>query len=231
VKALHAELSGAPAPRVTIVRPSRRAEEVTYRGSRQSGTPVDWRYKRAGFAPTVLDAPSQDALEEELREHPPAVLHLTVGLVDHHGAPAIDLLEGVRGRAGAAIAGRLTATAFERLIPRDVPSPLVVIDVPAPPAAHEVATQLLLRNWFAAELIAVGNCRALVATGLAQYAPQAELYDELIGGLRRGCEVGELVRRIQALGRERARIETMAFAATALFARRPSIRFPHPQAT
>lgn len=230
VQALQARLVGPIAPRVTIVRPSRHAEEVAYRGSRQSGAPVDWLYERAGFAPAVLDAPTQDVLEVELRRHPTAVLHLTVGLVDHHGVPAIDLLESARPKARASITGRLTATAFERLIPRDAPSPLVIIDVPAPPAPHEIATQLLLRNWFAAELMAVGNVRALVATGLAQYGLQVELYEELIGGLRRGCEVGELVRRLQALGRSGEALEAMTFGATALFARRPSIRFPHPAA-
>jgi hypothetical protein len=76
--------------------------------------------------------------------------------------------------------------------------------------------------------MAVGNVRALIATGLAQYALQTQLYEELIGGLRRGSEVGELVARLQRLGHGGDPVEAVPFAATALFARRPSIRFPHP---
>ncbi len=155
------------------------------------------------------------------------MLHLTVGLVAHHGAPAIDLLESGRDRTRT-VAGRLTAPALERLLPRDAPSPLVILDVTAPPAAHEVATQLLLRNWFAAELVAAGNVRALLATGLAQYGLQVQLYDQLIGALRRGCQVGEIIRCLRALGKGGGDVEAVTFGASALFARRPSLRFPYP---
>ena len=228
VQRIQARLTGASAPRVTIVRPSRYAEEHSFRGARQGGTPVDWLYERAGFAPVVLDAPTHDVLEDELRRNPPAILHLTVGLVDHHGVPAIDLLGSTRIRGRPSATGRLTPAALDRVIPQYLPSPLLILDVTAPLAVQEMATQLLLRNWFAAELMALGNVRALLATGLGNYGLRVALYEEIIGSLQTGEEVGEVAHRLQSLGGGEDPSARMALSATALFARRPSVRFPHP---
>jgi hypothetical protein len=202
-----------------VVRPSHRAEQRSYRGSRHSGVPVDWLYERAGFDTVVLESPSASRLAATLSEHPAAVLHLNVGLVDHHGVPALDLLGG--------IVGRVTGTAFDALLPRHVPAPLVVVDAPAPPSRGEALTQLRLRNGFAAELTAVGTARAVLATGLARYGRQQRLYDALVGALARGEDVHTVASAVRA-GAGDGVEDALAFTACALFARTPHERFPAP---
>jgi hypothetical protein len=228
VRRLHATVCGQDRPVVAIVRPSRVAEERAFRGSRQSGVPIDWVYERAGFHPIVLDSPTGAELMSLLRDFPAAILHLNVGLVDHHGTPAIDLLgsPGVRGRAAA---GRLTGPAMDHLIPRDLPAPLVVLDVTAPKSRRETAAQLLLRNAFAAELAAVGTVRAVLATGLARYGRQQRLYRALAGALRDGLDVYDVAAAVRALATDPQLDDALAFTATALFSRAPSVRFPAPR--
>lgn len=231
VQRLHAAVAGGAAPRVTIVRRSWLAEERTFRGARQSGVLVDWLYRRAGFRPLVLDSPTSDELMAALQRWPPAILHLNVGLVATHGSPAVDVLALPTPKGRPLTRGRLTATALDRLIPRNLPAPLVLLDVPAPKGRREAVRQLLLRNVFAAELSAVGTAPAILATGLAADERQRALYATVIGALRVGRDVGDVRAAIAALadvGSEPALADRLAFTAAALFARRPSIRFPAP---
>ena len=178
----------------------------------RAGTPVDRTYARAGFRTVVLDAPGE--LKSLPHEFPAAVIHLDAGFAVHHGVPALDL----RGR------GRLTATALDRLIPRDVPAPLVVLDPPAPRTAHETAVELLLRNSFAAELAAVSGVRAVLAAGLVHGGRRERQRVALAGALREGRDVHDVARAL----REPALDDTLGFVAAALFARTPSVRFPAP---
>ena len=228
---LHAAVAGAKAPRVAIVHPSRLAEQRAFRGSRQSGVPLDWRYARAGYSPIVLESPTSDDLMLILHRQPVAILHLNVGLVEHHGNPAIDVIAAPPIRGRPALTGRITATALDRLVPRSMPSPLIVVDATAPKSRREMASQLLLRNAFAAELAAIGNVRALLATGLAQYSRQERLYDALIDALRDGGDVYDVAQSIRSLADSSSDMtfeDVAAYTATALFARSPSVRFPTP---
>jgi hypothetical protein len=131
VQRLHQAVTGGDAPRVAIVGDAREAEAA---------------YARAGFRPLVThgepvrhDDGARD-LAQLLREQPVAVLHIRASLIDHHGTPALDLPT------------RLTGIAIDGKLPRDLPAPLVVLDVPAPE-----------RNAFATQLAAVGTVRAILA--------------------------------------------------------------------
>ena len=231
VRRLQAKLAGPERPRVAIVRPTRRAEELAFRGSRQGGAPIEWRYELAGFECVVLDAPSPEELEWTLERTPVAILHLNVGLVDHHGTAAIDLSASPAPKPRRALAGRLSGIAFHRLIPRDLPTPLVVLDVPGPQAAHETVTQMLLRNAFAAELASLGVVRTILATGLARYAEQRRLYDTLVDALAEGVDVYEVVSRIRRIADAGGRAaHSLPFSSAALFTRRPTLRYPAPEA-
>jgi peptidoglycan hydrolase-like protein with peptidoglycan-binding domain len=229
VQKAHASVTGGKTPRVAIVRPTLRTEDLTFRGARQGGVPLELFYERAGFRPNVLDGPTPDELEAELRRRPAAIVHLTIGMVDHHGTAAVDLLAAPPTRGRPSYGARLTATMLGSLIPRELPSPLVIVDVPAPPGGHEAVKQLLLRNAFSAEAMAVGTIRALLATGLARYGRQQRLYEVLVGKLKEGGEVGELARAVQRLATGHDSLDgLLAFSATALFARTPDVRFPAP---
>jgi cellulose synthase operon protein C len=224
VQRLHAAVTGERAPWVAIVRPSRRAEELTRRGSRQSGVPVDWVYQLHGFRTLVLDAASADSLKAALARRPVAIVHLNVGLVDHHGTAAVDLLPPPAAVGRPPVAGRLTGTAFEALLPDDLLQPLVVLDVPGPKTRREKVIQLLLRNAFVSDLAAVGSIPAVLGTGLSLHDGQQALYDALIGALSDGLPVQEVAERVRSVSRD----DALTFPATALMARRPGIRFPAP---
>jgi peptidoglycan hydrolase-like protein with peptidoglycan-binding domain len=175
VQHLHGAVTGGDAPRVAIVGDARGAEAA---------------YAAAGFHPLTPPRGDGGDLATLLREHPVAVLHIRAPVTDHHGTPAVDLPT------------RLTGIALDRLIPRDLPTPLVVLDVPAP--------QLLLRNAFAAELSAVGTVRAILATSRMA---------TLAAALREDSDIYDVTRAIRAHDEPQA----------ALFARTPSVRFPMPR--
>ena len=109
-------------------------------------------------------------------------------MIDHHGTPALDLPT------------RLTPIALDRCIARDLPAPLVVLDVPD--------TQRALRNVFATHLAAAGTVRAILATSGAAALPDA---------LANQGDIYDVTRALRADDPH-----------TALFARTPSLRFPKP---
>ena len=216
--------TGDHAPRVVVVRPSRRLEHTAYRGARQSGVPVDWHYELAGFKVLVLESPTGEELQRTLERQPAAILHLNLGLVDHHGTPAIDLAPyaGLKGRSAAG--GRLTGTALDSLLPSRGLSPLVILDATAPQSRRELVTQLLLRNAFAGELVSCANVRAALAVGLRHYKFQKELTETLVTVLARGGTMRDLLRETHAVGEGK----DGPFLPPALFARHPDLRFPAP---
>jgi hypothetical protein len=130
----------------------------------------------------------RDGLASLLHDQPVAVLHIRAQLKDHHGTPALDL------------PAPLTAIALDRAIPRDLPAPLVVLDVRA--------SQLPLRNVFATYLSAAGTVRAILATNHGEAVATA---------LLRGSDIYDVTRAVRACDPQ-----------AALFTRTPSIRFPTP---
>jgi hypothetical protein len=122
-------------------------------------TAADDRGGPAGRGDGAADGggPAALGLAALLRAHPVAVIHIRAALKDHHGTPALDL------------ATPLTALALDRAIPRDLPAPLVVLDVPTPRRAA-----------FATQLAAAGTVRAvLTADHAAARALQhgGDIYD------------------------------------------------------
>ena len=148
---------------------------------------IEAAYTRAGFQPLVV----RDGLASLLHDQPVAVLHIHAHLTDHHGTPALGLPTP------------LTAIALDRKLPRDLPAPLVVLDVPK--------AELALRNVFATRLSAAGTVRAILATSHGEAVATA---------LQCGSDIYDATRAIRARDPE-----------AALFARTPSLRFPRPPTT
>ena len=98
-------------------------------------------------------------------EPPPVIVHIVGGLVatagHDRGRPA-----GRRQWLGPPDeAGFLTTAELDqalRAVPQNWPTPIIVLDVPAPTGHRETGDQLLLRNGFAADLFAMGATRAVV---------------------------------------------------------------------
>jgi|GEM_PF-6098287 len=86
---------------------------------------------------------------------------------------------------------------LKRYVRRDLPV-LVVLDVVGRSGNTELATQLFLRNAFAAELFSLGGVAAVLGTGLGGVQEQRYLSAELVNALNEGASVGELACRLRA---------------------------------
>ena len=226
VQRLHkARLQGAR-PGVIVVRPG--PDE-----GRRPSLAVERRYAHVGFDVSTVDQAQISALKQLLRaEPPPVIVHIVGGLVARVGVTAIDLQDDARGWGAPAAACTLTAADLDhafRVVPRDWPTPVVVLDVPAPTGQREVADQMLLRNCFAADLFAMGGSRAVVATGLADRKTADLVQDVLLEGLADGEAIGHVVQRMrqQAPSSGFDKFESAApYAGTALWSNDPSLRLP-----
>jgi hypothetical protein len=222
-------LAGGGRPRVAVLRPTRAVERATRRGSRRQGMPIELMYGSLGFDPVVLEDLPAEGLAAVLAERPVAIVHVTAGLVDALGTPSLDLRGDASGAFKPVGHGPLLSSAFDGLLPQDLPTPLVILDVPAPSSSRETTAQLLLRNAFASQLSELGRLRAVIGIGLGSPDDQARAYEALLPALAAGRTLAEAtlaVRRLAA-GEEDAGRQ-FAFGAAALWARTPGLRVAVP---
>jgi tetratricopeptide (TPR) repeat protein len=226
VQRLHKALLKGARPGVVIVQPA------PSDGPRL-GFAVERRYDQAGFNTCTVDQMHIPVLEVLLRaDPPPVIVHVVGGLVATSGLTAVDLQAGPGGWGSPDETGLLTSADLDRalrIVSRDWPAPVIVLDVPAPTGHREIADQLLLRNCFAGDLFALGASRAVVATGLAGRKAADLVQDVLLEGLARGDAIGDVVQRVrrQAPASGFSRFDfSAAFAATALWSNDPSMRLP-----
>jgi hypothetical protein len=208
-------------PSVTLVRAGLALEESSYRGSSQSGFHLERIYAGAGFPVRELDGNEIGRLPE----HPVSIVHVAAGVVEARGG-GIEVDFGAdsgghytktsRGFSG----DRVSSTMLDQMLRKLGTRPTVVLDVPAPRSPSETVKQLFLRNALAGELLALGNVRAVVGTGLAPFQLQDRLYSTLMPGLVTGVPLGEVVTSLRrGLAAHRlTEEETIAFGAVALFA-------------
>jgi hypothetical protein len=88
---------------------------------------------------------------------------------------------------------------------------------------------LLLRNWFAGDLFALGGTRAVIGTGLAGRKASDLVRDVLIERLAHGDAIGDVVQAMRQQGPSAdfgGFGSGVAFAAIALWGNDPGIRLP-----
>jgi hypothetical protein len=92
----------------------------------------------------------------------------------------------------------LTAPELDLLIQRltDRVPPLVILDIQALPSLIEARQQLLLRNRFAHQLLALGSVTTIIASGLARRHAPAQR-ETLTGHLANGQSAADICRAIQ----------------------------------
>ncbi|MFN2165215.1 MAG: hypothetical protein ACK2U9_03020, partial [Anaerolineae bacterium] len=180
----------------------------------------------------------------------PAVIHLVSNLVEN--GPQAELVFGSRGgNVGgdrfsksyymSNVVDTLSVSQLGGILSAQEPSPLIVLDVPAPPAGSERLRQLFLRNAFAAEWSAYAHAlpAAVLATGLGDSRQQERLIESLANLLREERSIGEIAVELrgqvaaQDLGSRglrsgglRGLTDLLPFAGTALFTDRPERVFP-----
>jgi hypothetical protein len=106
--------------------------------------------------------------------------------------------------------------------------PLVVLDVQAPPSPVDAARQLLMRNQFAYQLMALGNVDTVIATGFETGRHTAQ-WRCLTQGIAAGGNAVTICNQIQSLAAPAARTRVLsgderliAYQGTALFCGLPA---------
>jgi hypothetical protein len=226
VQHLHEALLQGARPTVIILRSAAGA-------SHPRDLALERRYAQAGFAVTVVDQVHLPALPTLLRgEPPPVIVHIVGGLVATAGATAVDLNDDASAWGSSDETGLLTSADLDqtlRVVSLDWPAPVVVLDVPVPSGDRETGDQLLLRNWFAGDLFALGGTRAVIGTGLAGRKASDLVRDVLIERLAHGDAIGDVVQAMRQQGPSAdfgGFGSGVAFAAIALWGNDPGIRLP-----
>jgi hypothetical protein len=129
----------------------------------------------------------------------------------------------------------LTAPELDLLVRRlsyNVP-PLVVVDVQAPPGPVAIRRQLLMRNRFCHQLLALGSVSTVIATGLARRhaADQWGLITRGLAGARNAADICRDIQRHtygQDASPDERDVYATAFTATALFTNLPADMLAEP---
>lgn len=208
--------------RVHIVQPMVGGDLDTYRGLGTRIQELNRIYLAHGIDSRIIDGAQVGDLfhgEPDSVKAPPDVLHVCTVMEATEQLPVIGL--------DATSGPPLTAPELDLLVSnltRTIP-PLVVLDVQAPPGPVEIRRQLLMRNRFAHQMLALGGVSTILATGLTSTDPAAQ-WRFIAEGLAKQRNAAEICRKIQLYSlketREPVRAEdedahAVAFTATALF--------------
>jgi hypothetical protein len=133
------------------------SQESTGRGfelhSRRPLTEIYTTHGVRAIEPKGLDA---EDVKPAMDEHDPDVVHVQAAVVERSRGLQLDL----------PVRTAMPGPEYLAALFKDGSSPIVVLDPPRPLEDVETALQLLLRNRFAADLVATGRVRAVLAAGL-----------------------------------------------------------------
>jgi len=174
---------------VIILRPPLSSQESTGRGFElQSRRPLTAIYATHGvraIEPKGLEAAD---VKPAMEEHDPDVVHIQAAVVERSRGLQLDLPI------------KTAVPSVEYLIEqfKDGSKPVIILDPPRPMEDVETARQLLMRNRFAADVVATGRVRAVLAAGLLQPRDLQYVTERLahrLGGFPLLRELADLYRR------------------------------------
>jgi hypothetical protein len=171
---------------IVIVQRDFEEERVAVRGHGAFGIELEYRYRHYGFR--SVRAPTSDPVKfgEILDDIRPAVIHIVSGFLFDGGDVFLDL-----SRSGFKKGALLSAARINSLLrrwPANRLHPLIVLEAFSPPNPLEIFRQLLLRNMFAAQLLADGRVRGVLAFGFGK----KRALETLAMGLAKRCSLREL---------------------------------------
>jgi hypothetical protein len=123
-------------------------------------------YKSNGVSVFEPDQLVTGSIAEAFQMRHPSIIHIQASVVEQEGTLLLDLPVL---RDGLSIATELVTPDYLTALFRSLDTrnaPLLILDPPRPPDEGEVVRQLLLRNRFAADLVALGQSRAVLCVGL-----------------------------------------------------------------
>lgn len=211
-RARQAEPGDGKSQPILLVQMAGAQSESGTRGSDQtSGGDVQRYYRRQGLEYQVLVQPSPAALQGALQELRPAVVHLVSNLVEMGPQAALAFGRG-RGAANAPAAKSATRSLYSEEQPTLMSagdlgslfaalqlSPLLVLDVPAPPVLAERLRQFCLRSAFTSDWAAHTQGTALLGVGLGTGDPQDQQTTHLVQRLAAGEGAGAIAQALRTL--------------------------------
>lgn len=204
-------------PRVLILRREAAAELRTQRGWNVGGHDLGSRYRRAGWDVQVATWSDPAELDRWIEQTATAdqtdLVHVSTTMDVTQTVPHLSFGTGepIVGKS-AARPQALAVTALDRMVQQLSAAgavPLVVLDIAAPPRDSELLRQLLARNDFAHQMVALGHVETVLATA----GSPARLVELLTGGRTAAQIAGELQ---SAALHAASLVELLARAGTAL---------------
>jgi hypothetical protein len=145
------------APCVLILRPPISSQESMGRGfDLQSRKPLTKIYADEGVQAIEPRELYEEEVEQIMDEFDPEVVHIRAAVVERTRGIQLDL----------PVKKAVPGTEYLAAVFKRGSNPIVILDPPRPMDEVETALQLLLRNSFAADLVATGRVRAVLAAGL-----------------------------------------------------------------
>ena len=204
--------------RVIILKQPIAYQERAQRGFETvSRRPLAAIYRAHGVGSFAPDRLESGAIAEAFAVQRPQLVHIQAPVLDDEGTLVLDLPLFTRGQSTPQ---RFTAdhlNQFFRSLPRTSDSPLLILDPPRPQDDAEVVRQLLLRNRFAADFVALGNARAVLCTGLFDVSRLERAAERLARWIRLNPRLQELLMLCKKEGTDR-----FSGQGTALFAADPA---------
>jgi hypothetical protein len=205
----------------------------TKRGTKGSTADLEGIFRRRQLRVSTLPNPTRSTLEdyassETPRTDPPDVVHICATADTAAHKPALDLA-GSGDPADAVGAADLEVLAWAFSADR---FPLFVFDTPGSTSSLETVRHLLLRNYLAGQLLALGHVPVVLATGLALGHRRARQLDVLAQALAAGKPPAVIWQRLTqaadagTLDDLDGLEEAVAFLATALFSQLPPAAEP-----
>jgi hypothetical protein len=148
--------------------------------------------------------PSPDDLEHHASGGlpPPDNVHVHASVEVSQGTPYLDFAAALDYTASGHFERspeRLQVTSLARFaqqVGRHGLAPTVILDILTPPARYEVMRQLVLRNEFAHQLLALGAVQSIVATGVGSPAQQEQAYTRILRSLRESTTPAAIAGRL-----------------------------------
>jgi tetratricopeptide (TPR) repeat protein len=160
------------------------------------GWSVETGYLVAFRHPPILShAPDPKVIGDVFKRQPPTLIHITAAIREFGGGTFLDF-ESTEDRTFAQRGedrGFWTVTLLDWILSSLPAPPFVVLDIVHPLNDAEAIRMLLLRNLFAADLLALGHTRGILATGLAAPGTPTLAYDTLPAALANGATPNHLM--------------------------------------
>lgn len=157
-------------------------------------------YRGVGLDSKLLVTPTLEEFAIAFRQFHPTVLHFIGAIQERRGTICLEFGRGYSKEAEPPDL-TFTTTVLDQALARtnEGEAPFLILDIDRPESSWEAVFALALRNRFAADLLQLGSCTGILASGLAQPGEADWLQQAILSCLTNHAPVGELASSIRSL--------------------------------